>query len=151
MISEITKVSIKIYYAQVLQATLFQTVQVSPYQCNYEADMLWHVTEAWEDNVKQQGRLKIAHNCQLNSKRNHSSSDESWKGKEHLPWAENVTAFTPLLFTGNSGPTLAKCPTLCMDSCHYSEGVTREKLYRNAKHLCRLSDRQMEILEKTLD
>ena len=113
--------------------------------------MPWHVIEAWEDNVKEQGRLKIAHNCYLNSDCNHSSSDESWKGKQDLPWAENVNAFTPLLFTGSSGPALAKRPTLCMDSWHYSEGVTREHLYRNAKPLYRLPDRQLEIQEKTWD
>lgn len=40
---------------------------------------------------------------------------------------------------------------LCMDSWHYSDGVTREQLYRNAKPLYRLSDRHLEILEKALD
>ena len=49
------------------------------------------------------------------------------------------------------GPALAKRPTLCMDSWHYSEGVTREHLYRNAKPLYRLSERQLEIQGKTWD
>lgn len=73
------------------------------------------------------------------------------RAKYYLPWAENVNVFTQLLFICSFGPALAKCPTLCMDSWHYSEGVTREQLYRNAKPLYRLSERQLEILEKTLD
>lgn len=40
---------------------------------------------------------------------------------------------------------------LCLDSWHYSEGVTREQLYRNAKPLYRLSERQLEILGKARD
>ena len=73
------------------------------------------------------------------------------KTKQNLPWAENVNVFTQLLFAGSFGPALAKCPTLCMDSWHYSEGVPREQLYRNAKPLYRLSEKQLEILEKALD
>lgn len=70
---------------------------------------------------------------------------------QRLPWAENVSALTQLLFIGSFGPALAKCPTFYMDSWHYSEGVTREQLHRNAKPLYRLSERQLEILEKALD
>lgn len=70
--------------------------------------------------------------------------------EQDLPGAENVNVFTQLLFTGSFGPALAKCPTLCMDSWHYSEGVTRT-LYRNAKPLYRPSESQLEIVEKALD
>lgn len=73
------------------------------------------------------------------------------RAKQNLPWAENVSVFTQLLFTGSFGPALAKCPALCMDSWYYSEGVTREQHYRNVKPLYRLSERQLEILEKALD
>lgn len=73
------------------------------------------------------------------------------RAEQYLPWAENVNALTQLLFIGSFGPALAKCPTFYMDSWHYSEGVTREQLHRNAKPLYRLSERQLEILEKALD
>lgn len=65
--------------------------------------------------------------------------------------AEKVNVFTQFLFPGSFGPALAKCPTLCMDSWHYSEEVTREQLYRNANPLYRLSERQLKIVEKALN
>lgn len=73
------------------------------------------------------------------------------RAKQDLPWAENVNVFTQLLSTGDFGPALAKRPILCMDSWHYLEGVTTEQLHRNAKPLYRLSETQLEILEKALD
>lgn len=73
------------------------------------------------------------------------------RAKWNLPWAENVNVFTQLLSPGNSGPALAKWPTLCMGSWHDLEGVTTEQVCRNAKPLYRLSETQLEILEKALD
>lgn len=73
------------------------------------------------------------------------------RAKQDLPWAENVNVFTQLLSTGDFGPALAKRPIRCMDSWHYLEGVTTEQLCRNAKPLYRLSETQLEILEKALD
>lgn len=64
---------------------------------------------------------------------------------------ENVNVFTQLLLIDSFGPALARCPTLCMDSWHCSEEVTREQRYRNAKPLYRLSERHLEKLEKALD